>query len=326
MTFKIVVVLGFLLVLALMYSSSRTWVEISSGFFKFGSVPIQRGEDLNGNGQLDAGEDWDSDGHLDVVEKAIEPTIDSNSDGKPDAWKDNNGDGIVNQLDEFADVDGDGHQDGDNIDNVFLSLIEGRGLPNMDFSLIALIAGLAAIAGSGGLSNTPVSNYTRDQGWGMGRHVGAIPSIIGGQDLQLSHVGMVFEPNAESLSRWRRWYRHVLRDQMVIWLPACFVGIALPSMLSVEFLDRGTRADQWTGAAMTAEGVYGRVAEPPSDLWFSGWLHGAGWGNAFWFMTLFCGFLVLAPSMASSADGLIRRWVDVVWTASPRLRRLRGWR
>jgi predicted membrane channel-forming protein YqfA (hemolysin III family) len=37
-------------------------------------------------------------------------------------------------------------------------------------------------------------------------------------------------------------------------------------------------------------------------------------------MTIFCGFLVLAPTMSSSADGIIRRWVDVFWTSSPRLR------
>jgi hypothetical protein len=37
-------------------------------------------------------------------------------------------------------------------------------------------------------------------------------------------------------------------------------------------------------------------------------------------MTLLCGFLVLGPAMATSADGIIRRWVDVVWTSSRRLR------
>ena len=38
-------------------------------------------------------------------------------------------------------------------------------------------------------------------------------------------------------------------------------------------------------------------------------------------MTLFCGFLVLAPSAASTADGVVRRWVDVFWTSSERLRK-----
>jgi hypothetical protein len=42
----------------------------------------------------------------------------------------------------------------------------------------------------------------------------------------------------------------------------------------------------------------------------------------FWLMTLFCGFLVLAPSVATTADGVLRRWVDVCWTALPSLRKL----
>ena len=45
-------------------------------------------------------------------------------------------------------------------------------------------------------------------------------------------------------------------------------------------------------------------------------------GSIFWFMTRCCGFLVLAPSVCSSADGLVRRWVDVFWTTSKKLRTL----
>ena len=121
--------------------------------------------------------------------------------------------------------------------------------------MISLLSALVAIAGSGGLSNTPVSNYTRDQGWGMGHHVGAIPSVVGGHDLQLSHVGTVFHVDEESLPRWKRWYRHVMRDQLVVWLPACFFGMALPSMLSVNSLARGTVVpDKWVAATLTAAG------------------------------------------------------------------------
>jgi hypothetical protein len=38
-------------------------------------------------------------------------------------------------------------------------------------------------------------------------------------------------------------------------------------------------------------------------------------------LTLFCGFLVLGTSMISTADGVLRRWVDVLWTAMPFLRK-----
>jgi len=119
-------------------------------------------------------------------------------------------------------------------------------------------------------------------------------------------VGVVFQPTTDSLPRWRRWYRHVVRDQLFVWMPACFLGLALPSMLSVEFLSRGTEADNWTAAAMTAGAVGDRV--------------GGMLGSFCWFMTLFCGFLVLGPSMAATIDGVLRRWVDVFWTAIPFLR------
>ena len=363
MGFKILTVMGFLLVLGVFYSSPSTWTEIFSGFVKFGNVPVQRSEDLNGNGLLDAGEDWDGDGRLDGVEPSLQtvfpagenglPATDVNGDGQPDPmvavetaggteyWPDFDGDGVADttvrlapagggegaaagqtvaldadgdgRLDAFVDVDGDGIRDGDSVENIFSAILGGRPFPKIDWSMIAFLSALVAISGSGGLSNTPISNYTRDQGWGMGSHVGAIPSVVGGRDLQLSHVGVVFDVNSESLPRWKRWYRHILRDQLVVWMPACFFGLALPSMLSVEFLPRGTVvADKWVAASMTAGAVQERVAET-SGVTLGGW---------FWFMTLFCGFLVLAPSMATSADGIIRRWVDVCWTASPHLRRV----
>jgi hypothetical protein len=195
-------------------------------------------------------------------------------------------------------------------ENIFLSLFRGEGFPQLNFEMIAILSAFAAVAGSGGLSNTPISNYTRDQGWGMGRHVGAIPSMVGGRDIELSHVGMVFEVNQQSLGRFKRWMHHVRRDQLAVWMPACFLGIALPSMLSVQFLPRGTQASEWYAAAMTAVGVENVVGE----AW------GPRVGHAFWYATLFCGFLVLAPTMATSADGTIRRWVDVIWTSSKWLR------
>jgi hypothetical protein len=185
-------------------------------------------------------------------------------------------------------------------------------LPLLDLSVIGILASMAAISGNGGLTNTPTSNYTRDQGWGMGAHVGAIPSIVGGHAIELSHVGMVFEPNAQSLPKWKGWMRHVIREQWCVWMPACFLGLALPSMLSLVFLPPKTIPDSdWQAASMTAMGVRDAVSGK----------FGEAWGPLFWGLTLFCGFLVLGTSMASTADGVLRRWVDVFWTALPWLRK-----
>jgi hypothetical protein len=243
MSFKIVIVLGFLSLVAILYSTPATWIEILSGFLKFGSVPV----------------------------------VGSHQGAAPTT------------------------------DNVFSAWWAGRELPQLDLTMVAALGALAAISGNGGLTNTATSGYARDQGWGMGRHVGAIPSIVGGRRLALSHVGAVFAITASSLARFRRWRRFILRDQLLVWMPACFVGVALPSMLSVQFLPRGTEAKDWIAAGMTANGLRDAV--------------GPTFGHFFWLMTLFCGFLVLAPSAATTFDGALRRWVDLCWTAIPFVRR-----
>ena len=166
MGFKLIAVFSFLLFLGIFFAKPSSWVDIVSGLVKFGNVPVLKGEDKNGNGVLDPGEDFDRDGHLDVVEEKLPPS----------AWtKDADGLPI-----KHRDLDGDGTYDGNNVENVFVEFFTRGRFPKVDLSLIAVIASLAAIAGNGGLTNTPISNFTRDQGWGMGHHVGAIPSVVGG--------------------------------------------------------------------------------------------------------------------------------------------------
>jgi hypothetical protein len=178
-------------------------------------------------------------------------------------------------------------------------------LPDLDwFTLVAF----AAIAGSGGLANTLFSNYTRDKGWGMGAHVGAIPSAIGGLPISLSHVGEVFPIDPPNLARWKGWIHHIVRDQTAIWMTASFIGMALPCMLSLEFIRNATVAGDRV-AAMTAEGIAMRYPQ---------------YGGLFWTLTLLCGFLVLAPGQISVGDQIARRWTDIAWTASSRLKRMGG--
>jgi hypothetical protein len=308
-------------VLGILFSRPAAWGEIVSGFFQIGNVPVERGEDANGNGQLDPGDDWDGDGRLDGIEPLLAKSVDTDSDGKPDAWAED----AAGQPIKFQDLDGDGVRDGHNVENIFVELAQRGRFPALDFSLVALICALAAISGNGGLSNTPVSNYARDQGWGMGDKVGAIPSIVGGRGIALTHEGCVFEVNDQSLPRWRRWYWFLVRDQLLVWLPACLIGVALPSLLSVEFLKRGTVTDGWNAAVMTAGGVREHVTNPPAgtlvtEAGLTGLLAGSQWGNVFWALTLLCGFLVLGTTLVSTIDGIIRRWVDVFWISSRRLR------
>src|SRR5207249_9347588 len=109
------------------------------------------------------------------------------------------------------------------------------------------------------------SNYVRDRGWGMGGQVGAIPSAFGGRTVGLSHVGRVFPLDAESIRRFRGWFRHVLREQLLVWAPACVLGAVLPAMVSLGFLPRGTRFEGWDGAARTAERLSAAIGPA---LWY----------------------------------------------------------
>jgi hypothetical protein len=320
---KLVIVIGFLLFLGVFFSTPASWLDIVSGLFKFGAVPVQRSEDANGNGILDEGEDFDGDGRLDEVE-FLPKSVDYDGDGIADDWERDAKDKPIKGIDK----DGDGTLDGNNVQNVFTALAETGELPTIDFSMIAVIAGLAAIAGNGGLTNTPISNFTRDQGWGMGHAVGAIPSVVGGKGITLSHVGCVFDVNEQTLPRWRRWVRHIVRDQVCVWMVACLIGVSLPSILSVEFLKRGSEAGDWNGAALTAGGVQKQVTNPPEGVLahyspLRSMISGEQLGKFFWGATLFCGFLVLCTSQTTTIDGFTRRWVDVTWTASPQMRELK---
>lgn len=169
---------------------------------------------------------------------------------------------------------------------------------------LALLGAFAAIAGSGGLTNLAFSSYAREKGWGMGSKVGAVPSIVGGKGIALSHFGSVFPITEESLGRWRRWMNILWRDQFGIWVWGCVLGMGIPSLVSLQFV-RGKAVEEQKVAAMTAEAIVESTGQP-----------------IFWGLTLFCGFLVLAPSQVATMDGFIRRWTDVLWTGH---RRLRHW-
>jgi hypothetical protein len=177
--------------------------------------------------------------------------------------------------------------------------------PDLDWSLLAAFA---AIAGAGGLSNALFSNYARDKGWGMGARTGAIPSAIGGRSIGLSHTGMAFPLTPANLQRWRGWFRHIVRDQVAVWMVCCFVGLALPCMLSLEFL-RNTPVSDHRVAAMVAEGMSARFPD---------------FARAVWSLTLFISFLTLAPCAVYSGDLLARHWTDILWATSPAVKKLGG--
>lgn len=188
---------------------------------------------------------------------------------------------------------------------IWSGLIRFGALPEGEVNW-ALVAGFAAIAGAGGLYNTTLSGYVRDKGWGMGASVGAIPSAIGGRMIKLSHTGKVFDSSTpENRSRWLGWVRHIRRDQLLLWGPGCVLGMVLPAMMSFEFI-RGVNASDHAAAAMTARAIADQH------------------GEIFWYLTLLCGFMIMAPTQVSQLDGIARRWTDVIWIGSRHVKHLDG--
>ncbi len=167
-----------------------------------------------------------------------------------------------------------------------------------------LLGAFAAYAGSGGLGNVTITNYVRDKGWGMSSLVGAIPSMIGGRNVTLSHLGKVFRITPENLTRFKEWWKYVRFEQYGIWMLGCFVGIALPAMLTLAFVPAGQEMDQWAAAGFQADGL----AEKG--------------GRVLWYLTLLCGFWVLFSTQLGGVDGVPRTYTDIIWTGLKRVHNL----
>ena len=80
--------------------------------------------------------------------------------------------------------------------------------------------------------------------------------------------------------------------------------MALPAIFSYEFIRGIENIDGNAVAAVSADALSRQ--------------HGA----IFWFLTLLCGFLIMAPTQVSQLDAIARRWTDVLWIGSRALHRL----
>ncbi len=195
--------------------------------------------------------------------------------------------------------------------NVFQQYCAGDGWPVLSMVNIALLAAFAGFAGGGGLSNSSYSNFVRDKGWGMGGVVGAIPSMIGGGQVKLSHVGKVFPITPENLGRWRNWWRYILTDQIFIWFPGCIAGMAFPALLSLQFAPHSALVGnslEWAQSIITADGIRHFFSSSPRL------------GQIFWILTILVGLMVMLPSQMAIVDSMGRRWTDIIWSGSRRVR------
>jgi hypothetical protein len=169
-----------------------------------------------------------------------------------------------------------------------------------------LIAAFAAYSGAGGVVNITLSNWARDKGYGMGQRVGFIPSAIGGPKVQLRHTGFLFEPDAEALGRWRGWWRIVRADQWGVYFPGALLGMALPAVLYVTFIEPGTDIRGLGVAAALAESISDRA------------------GPALGTVVAVLGAWLLFKTQLDLIEGTVRATTDILWSGSTGVRRWRG--
>lgn len=259
MTAKVVVVLSFCLIMGLLFVGWDHWLEVFSGFLKFGVLP--------------------------VIHEGREQPL-----------------------------------------NVLRYRWDYGEWPTISFTNIATIGAFAGYAGGGGLANSTYSNYVRDKGWGMGRLVGAIPSAVGGRHISLSHVGKTFPLSAGNLRRWSGWWRYIMFDQVLVWGPGCFMGMALPALLSLQFaanseLYSNKPKRDLAQAVLSADGIRHSAqfndgtAVPPESGQVSNLAKGM------WLLTLFVGLAVFLPSQMSVVEDFSRRWTDTIWSSNQRVQK-----
>jgi len=171
----------------------------------------------------------------------------------------------------------------------------------------AIVSALAGFAGLGGTGNAMASNFVRENGWGMGSKVGAIPSAFGGHKIELSHIGVIARNTAENARRFNLWFRYIITDQYYLWFGGSLVAMMLPAMLGAEYLkveNLDASADRWKWAAALAQDF------------------GVAKGEIFRHLTLLCGLVIMIPGQFYVVDITARRWTDVIWSGSRRARKL----
>ena len=166
-----------------------------------------------------------------------------------------------------------------------------------------LLGAFAATAGSGGLGNLAISNWTRDKGLGMGRWSGSIGSMLRGDGHSLAAIGTLLRPTATNLARWKTWWRYSLLDQTLLWAGGCVLGMYLNVNLAQAIIPPGKIP------ADNAVGVF-QAEYMAEKLW-----------TGFWALALLNGFWILFSTQLGNTDVLTRVCTDALWAGWPGLRR-----
>jgi hypothetical protein len=172
-----------------------------------------------------------------------------------------------------------------------------------------LLGALVAYSGTGGVGNLTLTNWARDKGYGMSSRTGYIPAAVGGHKVELAASGFMFDPRSvggDSMNRWSGWWRIVRADQWAVFFPGAILGMLLPALLYVHFVEAGSDIRGLGIAAALAESAGQQVGPMVGG------------------MIAFLGAWILFKTQLDNVDGMTRAITDILWTGSSRVRTWRG--
>jgi len=168
---------------------------------------------------------------------------------------------------------------------------------------LLLLGALVGYSAYGGFGNNAITNWYRDKGYGMGGTVGYIPAAIGGKMVHVSAVGKIAPNTEKTMSSWKGWWKLLNIDQWGVFYFGAMIGMFLPGILYVGVLPRGEPLSSWGIAASAASGLIQQL------------------GKFGWFLALFFGFWIMYSTAISNVDLVVRQSTDMLWFASPGVRK-----
>ena len=155
-------------------------------------------------------------------------------------------------------------------------------------------------------SFSPTGRATRDTGWARAPVTSRLPSAA--TRFTSRTPASCSRRIAEAMRRWHGWWRIVRADQWGVFFIGAILGMALPALLYVTFIPRGTDIRGLGISAALASSI------------------GAEAGPLLGGVIAFLGAWILFKTQLDLLEGMVRAITDILWTgqqAGPRLARRR---
>ncbi|HKH12224.1 MAG TPA: Nramp family divalent metal transporter [Rubrobacter sp.] len=137
---------------------------------------------------------------------------------------------------------------------------------------VAAIFGAVVFAGAGGCNNLVQSNYIRDKGMGMGKHIPRIVSPITGEEEAAPSLGYIFRTDEANMRRWRGWWKVANQEQILTFYILGLLTLIGLSVLVNSTLGLSSNATSDISFVQREANVLGQQIAP----WFEIFFYAAG--------------------------------------------------